>query len=90
MTAKLRLGEFGRTFSTRMKARDIASTLRCGNGDAVIIDFAGVASISPSFADELLTQIGQRCAGTQYVNVPDYLAPMLQQIAERHRAFATA
>ena len=55
MMKRLQLARFGTALATREAARKVQGELRHLNvGDCqLVIDFNGVAAISPSFADEL-------------------------------------
>lgn len=74
------LGPFpaGRPIGEELRAR-IEHELR--NGDKVVIDFAGIEAVSPSFADELFAKLppdALRNGHVELVNVPEGLNALIE------------
>lgn len=61
MALMFQVSDFGQTFATRERGAELRRLLleRADGYDGVIVDFAGVANVSYSFADEFL---GKLCA----------------------------
>ncbi len=59
------LSEYGKIFSTRPKATEVAESIitktkPMGNKDNLLIDFSGIEALSYSFADELIRGLTAR------------------------------
>jgi hypothetical protein len=64
--ARFRLAEYGKFFATRATARGIREWIEATPPDQVItLDFAGVADVTVSFADELVGKLA--CAGRRVI-----------------------
>jgi hypothetical protein len=58
MQAIMDLGSLGRSFATRGKGAEVRELLvREASGGEVVVDFAGVAHVSYSFADEFIGRL---------------------------------
>jgi anti-anti-sigma regulatory factor len=59
MALTFQLSDFGRAFATRERGDELRRLLleQAAGQDAVVVDFAGVASVSYSFADEFLAKL---------------------------------
>jgi len=82
MALMFQLSEFGQTFATRDRGDELRRTLleRAHGQDAVVVDFAGVTSVSYSFADEFL---GKLCADAGLRLERRNLTPRIAAIADR-------
>ena len=77
------LSNYGVTFATRQRARDVLRDLK--RMETAEIDFRGVRAASPSFIDELLGGIAERSDKAILANVPEDVEPLVQKIVERRR-----
>jgi len=60
MSTRMQLSEYGRTFSTRPRGRELrARALSRQENEDLELDFAGVSSVSYSFADEFVAVLVQ-------------------------------
>jgi hypothetical protein len=79
--------EFGPVLTGRALAADLRESIRSclAAGDAVILDFAGIEAISPSFADEVFAKLPADVAGrgrVHFENLDDDAAAMARVVVE--------
>lgn len=78
----------GRVLIGRATAAHIVERVSAeiARGSTVVLDFAGVKAVSPSFADELFGKLTRRAdaARVRFVNLSNHLE-MVARMAEQHR-----
>ena len=79
----VRMAEFGVSFATRERAREIAGLI--GSGRDVTIDFTDVGAASPSFVDELVGALAECFSGVvEFCSLSPALSALIdRQIAKR-------
>lgn len=82
MALMFRLGDFGQSFATRERGEELREALLRALDDRgeVVIDFAGVTTVSYSFADEFL---GKLCAEHPVKVRSANISPRVARIAGR-------
>jgi hypothetical protein len=78
MALRYILSEFGTSFATRGRGRELREDLEAKvSADAVVIDFAGVTNVSYSFADEF---VGKLAADGVDLTVDNMSAPVERSV----------
>jgi hypothetical protein len=85
---RYRVADQGRVFSTRDRGRqfllDFVTVYDQHGGSDVVLDFEGVLSMTPSFADELVGELLVRSArGEMTMPALEHLAPQPLRSVER-------
>ena len=86
-----KLNEFGQTFATRGRGKELREELlsRTGGEEAIEVDFAGVTHVSYSFADEffgvLMSSTGAGVPTVRLVNVEPAVDRVVSDAIGRRR-----
>jgi hypothetical protein len=82
--------EQGRVLTGRASAARIVERVAAelSAGDVVVLDFAGVQAVSPSFADELFGKLASRLRSdnVRFANLSEHLTSVARMAEQQRRA----